>query len=494
MFLCFSLILKLEVMNMENYKIYDDLLLEIFNLSAENIQSIRHENKDGKTTLFITLVPTYLECPDCGNKHVKIKGYVDKKITHSVLTDRSCTIMYKARRYVCPVCHTTYYEKNPFVFERMKISILTIQKILEDLKNFNETFSSIGNRYHISPTSVCSIFDQHVDIPRKRLPEYINFDEVYAFKSEYSKYVCVLLDYENQTPIDILPSRRIDYLREYFSKIPIEERKNVKGCCFDMYDAYRTIGRTYFPNASLCVDHFHVAQELHRQLQQVRIDVMKKVNRKKNKAQREMKVDRSILPDYLKYSRQYYLLKHWNWLLMKDEDDSKYFSEDIPQKYNHKFKRPMNYLDLREELLDIDSILNESYQIKNIVSTFYKTSSYEEAPEDIEEVIQILCQAQSENIRNFGKTFKKWKHEIINSFKIVKEVYEVDPGTGHVVVRGYKMNNAIIENKNSIIKCIKKNANGFTNWHRFRNRLMYVLGHNETYRLYPKPREKKASK
>ena len=54
-----------------------------------------------------------------------------------------------------------------------------------------------------------------------------------------------------------------------------------------------------------------------------------------------------------------------------------------------------------------------------------------------------------------------------------------------------KMNNAIIENRNSIIKCIKKNANGYTNWTRFRNRVLYVLDKNSSYSMYPMKKEKK---
>ena len=46
----------------------------------------------------------------------------------------------------------------------------------------------------------------------RKLPEMINFDEVYAFRSTDSKYVFILLDFKTQTPIDALPSRRHDYL------------------------------------------------------------------------------------------------------------------------------------------------------------------------------------------------------------------------------------------------------------------------------------------
>ena len=66
--------------------------------------------------------------------------------------------------------------------------------------------------------------------------------------------------------------------------------------------------------------------------------------------------------------------------------------------------------------------------------------------------------------------------------------YKVEADKGQVVVCNKKVNNAIIENRNKIIKCIKNNANGYTNWPRFRNRVMYVLDPNATFSL--EPREK----
>lgn len=93
-------------------------------------------------------------------------------------------------------------------------------------------------------------------------------------------------------------------------------------------------------------------------------------------------------------------------------------------------------------------------------------------------------------MRGFSVTLSNWKEEIINSFNTIKTEYVIDNGTGQVEVRELKMNNAIIENKNSIIKCVKKNANGFTNWKRFRNRIMYVLNPDESELSYPKEAEK----
>lgn len=176
----------------------------------------------------------------------------------------------------CPVCGKTYYEHNPFVFKSMKISALTVYNILNDLKNYNETFSSVAKRYYISSTTVASIFDSHVDMKRKKLPEMINFDEVYAFRSDDSKYVCMLLDFKTHDPVDALSSRRYDYLHSYFMRIPKEERDNVRYVCSDMYDCYRSIARACFPNSVCIVDHFHLSQELGRRIDSVRIRTMKK--------------------------------------------------------------------------------------------------------------------------------------------------------------------------------------------------------------------------
>ena len=84
-----------------------------------------------------------------------------------------------------------------------------------------------------------------------------------------------------------------------------------------------------------------------------------------------------------------------------------------------------------------------------------------------------------------------WKNEIANYFYIVSHSYMIDKDTGEVTSKAKKMNNGIIENRNKIIKCVKNNANGYTNWSRFRNRLLYVLNKDSTFNLYPKNKETK---
>ena len=90
-------------------------------------------------------------------------------------------------------------------------------------------------------------------------------------------------------------------------------------------------------------------------------------------------------------------------------------------------------------------------------------------------------------MKEFARTLANWKQEIINSFIIVNHLYKINKDTGQVVVSDQKLNNGIMENRNSILKTIKKNANGYTNWDRFRNRCLYVLRKDALPSLNPLP-------
>lgn len=453
-------------------------ILELFNLDQSRIEDIEYHNDNGNAIVDVLLCADYPPCPDCDCKTPEIKEYVLKRINHSILTDRKCTLNYHARRYRCPVCHRTYYEKNPFCFGSQRLSAMTILNVLKDLKKATETFSTVAERYHISPTSAASILDHHVLEGRRKLPDLMCWDEAYAFhhKDLNSKYVFTILDFESEEPVDILPCRRKDYLTDYFLRIPAEERKGVKMIATDMYSEYRSIIQDLFDSAYHCVDHYHVSQELSRQVDHVRVRVMKSV------------------PKYIKDTKnstnEYYLLKNFNWMIFKrpdarNKDGSLMFDPGNPKLFNRKLNRYLNYYDIKVLIENIDSDLHKAWDLKDKLVDFYNDSTYDTAPDCLNELIQMFASSKIPEMQEFARTLRSWKQEIINSFIVAKYRYKVDKDTGEVAVSEVKMNNGLMENRNSIIKTVKKAANGYTNWNRFRNRLLYVLRKNSAPRLNP---------
>ena len=176
-------------------------------------------------------------------------------------------------------------------------------------------------------------------------------------------------------------------------------------------------------------------------------------------------------------------------VIQKSEDEDKHgrlFDVEREHKYNSHFKSYMNYYDLRKKILEINNDLTICYSLKLELVDFYSKSTIDNAKVNLEILIRSFIDTNIEEMIKFSNNLINWKQEIINSFTIVGAEYKVEADKGQVVVCNKKVNNAIIENRNKIIKCIKNNANGYTNWLRFRNRVMYVLDPNATFSLEPK--------
>lgn len=416
-------------------------------------------------------------CPICSTQTTKVKAYQLKTIKHSILQNTSCTIHYRARRYICPFCGKTFYEHNPFTQKGSKISVATVYNVLQDLKNPALTFSYVASKHNISSSSVANIFDKGVHISRRPLPECINFDETYAFKSNNSNYICVLVDYKDKKLIDILPSRRKSDLIDYFLAIPLEERKRVKYASFDMWVTYRTVSQLMFPNCKMIVDKFHVLQDFTRRATKIRVRIMNQHKKVKDSLEQEAKALKEVnqvLPpekqeELVIAKKNYYILKKFEWMIFSKNKEI--LNPNMIKRYNHVLNQYCNLYDLFTILENTHPDMSEMIDLKDALYKFYEKCTYEEAKTKINDLIIAFRCSKVKELTEFANLLTQWKNEIINSFIII-------PGIGR------KMNNALIENRNKTIKLLKHSSNGYTCWDRFRNRVLYTLNDDEQFSLW----------
>lgn len=453
-------------------------IINALDLDRDKIQyiDIHHDYGEG-LVIELTLASSPTPCPICHTMTSKIKGYRTRNIQHSIFNSTPCTIRYNARRYVCPVCHKTFYESNHFTQKGTRLSVATVYNVLTALKVPTATFSEIGERYHISATSIANIFDNHVSISRRPLPECLSFDEVFAFQSDHSPCVCVLLDYNDKKIVDILPSRKKAYLIEYFSAIPLEERNRVKYVSFDMWEGYRSVSKLMFPKSKGVLDKFHVVAELRRNTDAVRLRIqnenyrLREKLRNKQKKLKESKADlTSEEKETLKIADEnYYLLKKFSWVLFSNNKNIT--NPNIKKQLNRKLQRYLNLYDIYDLIIKISPELEAAIDLKDSVHRFYKTCTIDNAKSELEEIIQYFRVTPIPELYPFSNTLIRWKQEIINSFIPISSL------------GNRKLNNALIENRNKTIKAIKTSSNGYTCWHRFRNRVLYCLNDDETFKL-----------
>jgi len=419
-------------------------------------------NNNGETHYYVTLKNNGGRCPNCGKFCTNVKELKVKRIVH----DKNQIIHYSARRFVCE-CHKTFYEDSPFVSkEEKKLSNNVIKGILEELKRYNHTFLEVAERFRISVTKVVEIFDTHVQIKRKALREVISIDEFYFSRRSKNKYAFMILGLNGEI-IDILKSRRKTKLLDYFKYIPQDERDRVKYVTMDMNDVYKDVILRRFRNVTICIDSFHVIKMMNDELDRLRKKVMKRYDKKT-------------------YSEEYHLLKHHKNVLYKEDLDEEYH-------YSKFFHQLMNETDYLNRILKIDKELAYTYQeIKRYFyfNHYWNNYSPKEALEYINRYVNECFLSNNEYLISIASTLNNWKIEIANSFiPYAKHNGEIT-----------RLSNGKIEGKNSYIKKILKLANGYSNFERFRNRVMYCENYYDTYsmeklpntikRIFPKKKDR----
>lgn len=431
-------------MSLENF------ITAFLNINPESIQELSHIiQSDNSILIKLKLKPQIFTCPFCKGK-IKIHGYYPRKLNHSTFANRICFIHYLQRRFKCEACEYTFHENNPFINSRENITYETKINVLKDLKFPEATYTSVATRYNLSVQRVLRIFDKHVDIPRKSLPEVLSMDEHYFPESDYdSLYCCLLMNFLTGEIIDILPDRKKTYLEHYFSYIKKDtlnhstktsELNNVKYISIDLYENFKNVAITYFPNAIICADSFHVTKHLTDAFRKVRLRCRRETENKDLK----------------------YFLSTFKYVFHNDT-----YLDNEP-KYNKRLNQYINLRGIRDMMFSEFPELKTAYELKQYYLRLNSSCTYEQAPAAIDTVINMFADCGIEEYDDFYTLLTNWKTEIINSF---------------IEINGRRINNSYIESKNRLLEKLIYNANGFTNFKRTRNRILYCLNKNDNFKI-----------
>ena len=423
-------------------------MLNIESSEIESLNSIPHS--DGSIVIKVKLCrKENMSCPLC-HGYVKIHGYYPRKLLHSTLVNRKCTIIYDQRRYSCDSCEFTFHEKNPFNNSSEKVTYETIINVLKELKKTNATYTSTAKMFNLSPTKVQRIFDKHVNIPRKPLPEVLSIDEHYFPNSDQEGiYILVLMDFITGVVVDVLPDRKKDSLIRYLSDIKNKtydpkthrsELDNVKFVSIDLTDNFRDIAHTYFPKASICADSFHVTKNLTKAFPTIR------TRPRRNTKDENMQ----------------YLLTKFKYIFNFDKD------LDNEAKWNKRYKRYMNYRDIINLIFTNFPELEKAYDLKNLYLQFNRNADLENAKDDLSNLIKKFGESGIKEYEEFYTLLINWNQEIVNSF---------------IKVKDRRIHNSYIESRNAKIERLIMNAYGLSNFKRTRNRILYCINRDDTYHI-----------
>ena len=383
-------------------------------LGLQDLEIEKVEEIDNSIHLYCHMERKAHKCPVCGVMTDKIHDYRWQIIKDIPAFGKLFYIHIKKRRYRCS-CGKRFAEKNTFLPRYHRMTNRLSAYIIDKLRS-EVSFSNVAREVNLSVSTVIRVFDLVSYSPQK-LPDALAIDE-FKGNTNSEKYQCILTDPVNKVVLDILPKRYESYLTKYFNSFSREERSHVKYFVSDMWKPYSNVSSVWFKNATQIVDKYHWIRQVIWAFEAVR----KQEQKKFSKSHRI----------YFKKSRTL-LLKRFHFL-----------SDEQKQQVNI--------------MLYASTTLSSAYFFKEDFLKILDCKDRVSAKNAMSDWINSALVCGIPQFEKAAKSMINWLSGILNSFS--------SPIT-----------NGFTEGCNNKIKVLKRNAYGYRNFYRFRNRILHIFSH-----------------
>ena len=391
--------------------LYKHFTEKLLGLQGLNITNIEENEKS--ILIYAEMERKEHHCISCGTATNTVHDYREQVIKDIPAFGKLVSIVLRKRRYRCKHCGKRFFETNSFLPRYHRMTNRLSAFVIDKLRD-ERSFTSVAKEVNLSVTTVIRIFDT-VSYPKAELTEAISIDE---FKGNTwgEKYQCILTDPVNKRVLDILPERYKPYLTSYFKQYPKETRNRVTYFVSDMWRTYSDISDVWFKNATQVIDKYHWIRQAIWAFENVRKEEQKKLSPK--------------LKKYFKRSKS---------LLIKRYDS---LEEEQKQQVNVMLYYSVN--------------ISKAYFYKEEFLKILSTKDTESAKKSMSEWIQSAENCGIPQFEKCADTMRNWYTGIINSFSTT-------------------ITNGFTEGCNNKIKVLKRNAYGYNNFKRFRNRILHIF-------------------
>ena len=367
------------------------------------------EEDDQEITIEFELQQMEHICPACGAATSRVHDYHNRTIRDLDLRGKRVTLHYRRRRYLCLECGKKFAEKCSFAGRYQRFTHRLTAHAIGQLHR-RSSLTAVAENTGISLSGVNRILNA-LAVPRpEAMPEAISFDE---FKGNLGgeRFQCIVTDPLNHRVLDILPKRTMESIQDYLRSFP--NRAEVRYVVMDMNRGFRDVARTFFPNAKIIIDRFHVV----RFCSQAMDDVRKSVQKQLPGDQRR----------YFKRSRRL-LLKHRDEL--PEEDRA---AVDVMLRFSDR--------------------LLQAYSLKEAFYHFMAAPDRAEADRRLEFWLDACDRLRLPEFKACRRMLRNWRDSILNAFDV-------------------RLSNGFTEGCNNAIKTLKRASFGCQNFSRFRKRIL----------------------
>lgn len=356
-------------MTPENYLLKKLMLPELKLLRVEKISN--------KTLHYHCIKKTKWEiCRKCPTKCFKVHDHRTVSIRDTKLQYKNIRLIIKKRRFRCPNCKSVFTESINGIRVGYRTSEKYRNKLLFDYKNFN-TIKSVASIARCSDTLVTKVVNERLELELRKSRNTpwgnsVLIDE-HAFtrdpKTGRKTFVTSFVDNNRKCLRELAPSRFHDEMVAAINHIP--GRENVTHAVIDMTGTYKNFIESYFPNAKIIVDKFHVIRLIHPAIKKYR---------------------KEATGDVRKNPIRHLLLKNRKRLQPYQKRAVTRFCQENPN-------------------------VNEVYRFKERITNFYNIKGFNQASRVLTKITDDMARSKIKEIRTLRRTLMKWRAEILRYFK-----------------------------------------------------------------------------
>ena len=355
-------------------------------------------------------------CIHCHDDNVRIKATHKRTLKHTRLGNRIMTLHLKVPKYHCLQCNR--YFRHPFegIRPRFRSSEAFRLEVFE-AHDGGVTQRKLSQTHHISPATVERWYQSYIrqrvsELAGRPCPKVLGIDE--HFFSRKKGYATTLVDLKHHKVFDVKLGRSELSLRSYLRSL--EGKDKVKVVVMDLSVTYRRIARTYFPEATIVADRFHVVRLVNQHF---------------------LKVWQQHHPEGRKNRGLLSLMRRHQWNLRDEQHD--------------------NLMDYLAEF----PVLQQMYVVKQELNQFMllKTLPANQVRKKLPRFLELIEQLKDSPLRSLSKTLTSWLEPIVAMWRFSKT-------------------NGITEGFHNKMEMMSRRAYGFRNFENYRIRVLAHCGWN----------------
>ena len=180
------------------------------------------------------------------------------------------------RRFRCPACRRVFTEPLPGIATYGRVTERFKREILWAAEKFSD-LASVAKAYRCSTGFLYKTVYAMLELERRRKllypwPKVVGLDEHSFRRYEKGKirFVTSVVDMVGDRLFEVVDAKAGLDLKEALASIP--GRREVKWVVLDLAEHYRAFAKSFFPQAKLIADEFHVVRLFSRLLNRKRIE------------------------------------------------------------------------------------------------------------------------------------------------------------------------------------------------------------------------------